>query len=184
MSVVWAMAISWAAQGLADDVQPAGQGGVAEALRTVGPRVVDRADHAGVVRAAVLRAEKMILARLARLEPDARIAARQNVHMDPEGRDKEAVNDVLGSHHKLKGLADRYVQFVDLALTLGVLDLPHPLLSDDINFGSVLGRSAFLEIDQSSPAKDHHKNEEMNCAPCNFQRSRALDLLSPNPGAS
>ena len=93
----------------------------------------DLADHAGVVGAAVLRAEQVIGARPRRLEPDGGVAAGQDVHVDAEVRHEKAVDHVLGGQQQLERPADRDVQFVDLALPFGVLDLPHPLLADDVD---------------------------------------------------
>src|SRR5439155_19049682 len=44
----------------------------------------DPAGHPGVLRPAVLRAEETVLARARRLEPRRRVAARQDVLLDPE----------------------------------------------------------------------------------------------------
>ena len=105
----------------------------------------DGADHAGVLRAAVFGAEQMIGAGLGGVEPRDGVAAGQHVLLHAEGGDEEAVNHVLRGHDQLDVAADGNVQFVDLALAFGVLDLPHPLLGDDVDFGRVAGRRALLK---------------------------------------
>ena len=74
------------------------------------------------------------------------------------------------------------VQFVDLALTFGVLHLPHPLFCHDVNFGRVGGWRALFEVNDGAPGEDHHEDEERNRAPGNFQRGRAFDLFGANAG--
>ena len=69
--------------------------------------------------------------------------------------------------HVLRGkdeahiLADRHMQFVDLALAAGMLDLPHPLLADDIEFEiRCRGRFVQPDVDLGAPGKQHEKGEE------------------------
>src|SRR5262249_3893381 len=103
-------------------------------------------DHARVVGSAILSAEQMIGARLGRLEPQVRVPARQDVSLDPEGRDVKVVDDVLGGHHELHGSAGGNVQGVDLSLPAGVLKMPHPLLAGDVNLKAVVRGAGDVEI--------------------------------------
>ena len=66
--------------------------------------------------AAVYRALDQILARFGGGEPHGVVAPRHRVHLEPEGWDEEAVNDVLGGQHQFDRLAGRHVQFGGLAL--------------------------------------------------------------------
>ena len=65
----------------------------------------DFADHAGVPRAAVLRAEQVIPAGLGRLEPQMRVAARDDVGLHPKRRNEDVVDDVFRRHDELHGAA-------------------------------------------------------------------------------
>jgi hypothetical protein len=67
-----------------------------------------------------------------RLEPQLRVAARDDVGLHAEAWHEDIVNDVLGGHDQFDGTADRHVQLVDLALAAQVLKLPHPLLADTV----------------------------------------------------
>src|SRR5258708_7672248 len=93
------------------------------------------------------------------------------------------MDHVLRGHNQFHVASDRDVQFVDLALTLGVFELPHPLFCDDINFGRIGGRSAFFEINHCAPGEDDHEDQKWDRAPGDFERSGAFDLLGVNAGA-
>src|ERR1700688_1165612 len=111
------------------------------------------------------------------LEPHGGVAAGQHVLLDAECGNEEAVNHVLRGHDELDVLSSRNVKFIDLALAFHVLNLPHPLLGYDINFGGVGGRRALLEKYNCAPDKkgDHHK--EGKNRPSDFKECRAFDLL-------
>src|SRR5579862_5162223 len=117
-------------------------------------------DHAGVLCAAILGAEKMIGAGLDGTEPRDGVTAGKHVLLHAERGDEEAVDHVLRGHDQLDVAADRDVKFVDLALTFGVFELPHPLLRDDVDFGGIAWRRATLEVDDRAPGEDHHENKE------------------------
>ena len=74
------------------------------------------------------------------------------------------------------------VQFIDLALALGVFQLPHPLLGNDVDFGRVGRRRALLEKYQRAPYEDDHEDEEGNRAPGNFEGVRTFDLFGADTG--
>ena len=48
---------------------------------------------------------------------------------------------------QLERPADGHVQLVDLALALGVLELPHPLLADDVDHRGVVRGAVGVEVD-------------------------------------
>src|SRR5208337_5397383 len=109
-----------------------------------------------------------------------RVAPGQHILLDAERRNIEAVDHILRSHDELDVASHRDMQFVDLALTFGVLHLPHPLLRHNVNFSRVGGWRALFEVNDGAPGKDHHKDEKRNRAPGDFQSSRTLDLFSAN----
>src|SRR5262249_17909593 len=101
----------------------------AEPARVLGRRPDD--DPAGHLRsrgAAVLSAEEAELAEPRRREPEPGVAARNDVLLEPERGNEEAVDRVLRRHQQAHRLAERDVQLVDLAAAVAVLQLPHPLL--------------------------------------------------------
>src|ERR1700742_1742763 len=104
-----------------------------------------------MVRAAVFGAEQRVCTGLRRLEPKLCVATGNNVLLDSEGRDVEAVYHVLGRHRQLDARADWHVKLVDLALTGLVLELPHPLLRNDVNLHRVSRRAVRLEVGRSAP---------------------------------
>src|SRR5712664_2505113 len=86
--------------------------------------------HKGMIRAAILLAEKVIAAGLGGTEPHGVVVAGNNVHLDAKGRDGKIVNNVFAGKDELDVAPDRDVQFIDLAEASGLLDFPHPLFSD------------------------------------------------------
>src|ERR1051325_3004985 len=65
----------------------------------------DRSHHAGVERAAVLIAEKMVLAGRRGLEPGDCIAPGNHIPFEPESGHAERVDDIFRSQYELQGLA-------------------------------------------------------------------------------
>src|SRR5436309_5089974 len=118
------------------------------------------------------------------MEPSDRITPRQDVLLDTECGNVEAVDHVLRGHDHTDIAAHWNVQFVDLALTLDVLELPHPLLSDGVDVGRILGRRAFLKINSRCPNEDKQENAERNDGPGEFQGIGAFDLLRIMSGAT
>ena len=66
---------------------------------------------------------------------------------------------------ELHGAAQRDVQFVDLALPFHVLELPHPLLADDVDLERIVGRTALEEEDAGAPGEHDHGEAEGNHRP-------------------
>src|SRR5581483_2846147 len=69
------------------------------------------------------------------------------------------------------------MQLVDLALPFLVLDLPHPLFADDVDFSGVAGWSALVEVDDGAPAKDHHEDAQRDHRPGDFEDQRSFNLM-------
>ena len=119
----------------------------------------------------------MIRSRLRGMKPGRGVAAGQDILLDAEGGNIKAVDHVLRSQDHLHVAAHGHVQFVDLALAFFVLQLPHPLLGHDVDFGRAPRRSPLLEVDHRAPHEDHDENKQRNHRPGNFQRGRAFDLF-------
>ena len=117
------------------------------------------------------------------MEPGRGVAAGQDVLLDAEGGNVKAVDHILRGQDHLYVTAQGHVQFVDLALAFFVLQLPHPLLGDDIDLGGAARRRALLEVDHRAPHEDHDKNTQRNHRPGHFQRGRAFDLFGCDPPA-
>src|SRR5262245_60047323 len=69
----------------------------------------DFANHPGMAGAAVLGAKKVIASRRGWLDPEAGVAAGQNVRLYAKRRHEEVMDHVLGRHDQLHGSADGYV---------------------------------------------------------------------------
>ena len=127
--------------------------------------------------AAIFGAEQVIGAGLGGAEPGGRVAAGQHVLLDAESGNVEAVDHVLRSHNQFDVAADGHMEFIDLALAFVVLEFPHPLLGDDVNFGGIARRRAAFEINDCAPGKNHHEDKKRNDRPGNFQGDGAFDLF-------
>ena len=67
------------------------------------------------------------------------------------------------------------MQLVDLPLSVGVLDLPHPLLSDDVDLERIGRRPVHREEEVGPPEEKREGDEERNHRPGDFELQRALD---------
>ncbi len=131
----------------------------------------------GVLGAAILAAEKMVDADGVGAKPERRVPARDHVGLDAHRGHEERMDDVFRRHLERDGLPARDVKFVDLALAARVLDLPHPLLADDIELHRAGGRSRGGEIDVRAPREDAEDEHQRNDDPRNFENRRvALDV--------
>src|SRR6266851_2905637 len=126
---------------------------------------------------AIFGAEQVIRARLGGAKPCHGVTAGQDVLLDAESGHIETMDRVLRRHNHLHVAAYRNVQFIDLALAFGVLQLPHPLLSHDVDFRGVAGWSALLEIDHRAPEKNHQEHAHGDNRPGQFQGRGTFDLL-------
>src|SRR5271169_1620012 len=95
----------------------------------------------------------MEAARLRGTEPHSIVMSRHGVHLHAERGDEKVVDDVFTGEHELDVAADGNVQLVDLPAAVGLLNFPHPLLADDVDVQSVLGRMAIIDVDDRTPAK-------------------------------
>jgi hypothetical protein len=118
-------------------------------------------------------------------EPGGRVAAGQHVLFHAEGRDVEAVDDVLGGHRHLDRLPHRDVQLVDLPVALGMLELPHPLLGDGEVLDGVGRRPVDVEEDPRPPDEHGEADGERHRRPDDLEHQRhrgvLADLLLPPP---
>ena len=144
----------------------------------------DLTTHLGVVGAAELRAEQMIGAGLVGLEPQGRVAARQDVLLDPQCRKVEAVDHVLGDHGELDRPVRRDVQLIDLALAAGMLEFPHPLLGKDVHLEGAGGRIVLVEVQLGRPDEEDQAQRERNDRPGDLQLDVAVRAMLPARGRS
>ncbi len=86
--------------------------------------------------------------------------ARHHIVLDAERGDKEAVDHVFGRQREFHGLADGNVQFIDLALATRILELPHPLLADDVDIHRVGRRNGVQEVDLGAPPEEGEHDQE------------------------
>src|SRR3954471_20643516 len=107
----------------------------------------------------------MIGAGLRGLEPGYRVTPGQHVLLDAELGNKEAVDDVLGRHDQFHIAPDGNVQRVNFALAFSMVEVPHPLRCEPVDFSGGASWRALLEIDYSSPGKYDHEDAERNDRP-------------------
>ena len=122
----------------------------------------------GMICAAILRAEEVILAGFGGFEPRFEITARQDVSVQTKVRDEETVDHVLRDESELYRPADRNVKLVDLALTFRVLKFPHPLLRDDVDLDCVGRRANGGEVEFDAPEKDAREDDHWRDGPRPF----------------
>src|SRR6266567_2625342 len=127
--------------------------------------------------AAVLRAEQMVRPRYSRLEPCEHIPIGQNVLLHAKRRNKKAMDHVLGDQRDFHWTPNRHVQFIDLTLAAGMLELPHPLFADAIDFQRVCRRAFHVIVNLRAPGKNHHRDAQRNDRPHDLQQGRPVDLL-------
>src|SRR5438445_355317 len=70
------------------------------------------------------------------------------------------------------------MQFIDLASTIGILNLPHPLLASDEEFQRVFRGLLGSEEELSAPRKHNEHYQKRQNGPRQLQLSRAFDLGS------
>src|SRR5262245_4220069 len=123
-----------------------------------------------MVRAAIFGAEQVVSAGFGRLEPDSGVSILPgyDIGLDAECGDKKAVDYVFARHNHLDATANGHVQFIDLALSVCVLEPPHPLLGGDVNIERIARIAIDLEIELRTPDEDDHDDERGNNSPGNF----------------
>ncbi len=135
-----------------------------------------------MLRAAVFRAEQVIPAGFGRAEPERDVAPGNDVGLDAECRDEHVVNHVLGGRNQTDVPADRNVQLVDLPLAVEMLELPHPLLADDVDVQGVVGGMGHREEHAGAPAEDDHRDEQRDHGPRDFEQQAAVNRYADGLG--
>src|SRR5579863_882473 len=134
--------------------------------------------HLRVIRPTVFGAKNVIAARFGCFKPVSLVAAGHHVMFETKRRNIEAVEDVFAREREFYRPAGGHVQLIDLALAVGVLDFPHPLLSDHVDIERILSRRrVVLETEFGSPSEHHQHHQERDHAPYDFERERAVDRL-------
>ncbi len=141
----------------------------------VGPaRIIRRrhhhqtARHHGVIRSAILRAGEVEDAGLRGSEPEVSVAARQNVLLEPHRRQEEIVDHVLRGHHQTDRHVFRDVNLVDLPRAAGLLDAPHPLLGDHMDFHCVARNIECGKLVRGGPPEDEKEQEQSGRGPADL----------------
>src|SRR5258708_3340174 len=102
-------------------------------------------------------------------EPDRGIPARQHIHMGTKIRYEEAVDYIFRGKQKLDRPAGWHVQLINLTLSFGMLEFPHPLLANDVNYRGIIGRAVRIEVDDCSPAKHEKEDDQWRKGPNQFK---------------
>ena len=124
----------------------------------------------------VLGAEQVVAAGPGHLEPLGGVAARQHVGLHAKLRDVERVDHVFGGHRQADVAPHRNVEFVDLARPRRVLELPHPLLADDVDVHRLARGARHVEVDLRAPAEHDQRQHRRDDGPRQFERHRRVDL--------
>ena len=134
------------------------------------------ATHHRVIRAAILRAEKVVLADLGGPEPHGVVASRNDVHFHAECGHVKVVDDVLAAQDQLDVAIDGDVQLVDLFAPGGLLQLPHPLLADDVDVQGIFRGGAVVDVNHGAPREHAERQNERDQGPPDFQRGVAMNF--------
>ena len=143
-----------------------------------------RGEHLRMVGTTVLGAERLIAASLGSVEPQLRVAPGQQVLLDAQGREIQAVDGVLGDHVQPHGAPHRHVQRIDLTLPAGVLELPHPLLGDYLDLHRIDRWRADLVVQLGRDQVDDHRTDEGQHDPGHLHlHAAARAVVARHPGA-
>src|ERR1700748_3591789 len=107
----------------------------------------------------------MIGAGFGRVEPRYCVSPGKDVLFNAKCGNIKTVNNVLRRHNHSDVSTYWNVKFIDLTLAFHVLELPHPLLGNGINFCGSLRRRTALEVNNCTPHKDDKKNSKRNKSP-------------------
>jgi hypothetical protein len=88
------------------------------------------------------------------------------------------VEDVLGDHLHFDRLSGRHVQGVDLPLSLGVPEAPHPLLAGGGHLEGVGRRLDHQEEDPRPPEEEEHDDGERDDGPGHLQQHVGVEAAS------
>ena len=81
----------------------------------------------------------------------------------------ERVDDVLRGHVEPDRLVNRGVQHVDLARAVGMLDLPHPLLRDNVDLHRSGRRKKLIDLVGARPPEQHQEGEQRGGRPADLE---------------
>src|SRR5205823_14829273 len=118
------------------------------------------ATHSRVVGAAVFGTEKPIFTELCRPKPEGCITSWQHIVLDTKGRHKKTVDHILRGHYQLHSATKRHVKLVDLALSVRMFKLPHPLLADHGDLQRVARRNKQACVEVCPPGEHPEKQYE------------------------
>src|SRR2546425_5710329 len=118
-----------------------------------------------MIHAAVFGTEKVITSRFGCFEPFGGVFAGHDVGLDTKGGYEHVVNHILAGHDQFDLATNRNMQLIDFALTSRMLELPHPLFADNVNFQSVLWWTILGKVNLRSPNEDAHRNDQGNDRP-------------------
>ena len=79
------------------------------------------------------------------------------------------MDHILRSHHELNGPAGRNMKRIDFFLAAPMLDLPHPLLSDDIDLKRIRGGLKESNVEIRTPEKEAKKHQKRREGPGDFE---------------
>src|SRR3569623_1156811 len=135
------------------------------------------AKHPGMIGPAILRAKQVIVTRAADLKLNILITAGDDVVLQPQRRNEEAVNDILRRHHELDGAVDRHMKGIDYSLPSRVLHFPHPLLGNDEHRYFVAWRLIDFQENNGSPDKQSEKCQHRCARPSYFEPPAFLIVI-------
>jgi len=123
------------------------------------------------------RTEQVVASGRRRLEPDLHVAPGNDVGLHAKCRHEPVVDDVFRRRDQPDGAAGGNMQLVDLTLAVEMLELPHPLLPDDIDVDARRPAGRDIAIVQArAPDEDHHRDHERNHGPRELEDEVAVRL--------
>ncbi len=120
----------------------------------------------------------MVLAGLDRAEPHRIVPPRHHVHLHPERRHVKIVDHVLAAHDQLYVAVHRDVQLVDLFPSVRLLQLPHPLLPNEIYVQRILRRDPVIHVNRRAPSENPDSNDRRNQRPADFQHVVSVHVVA------
>src|SRR5512140_3376606 len=132
--------------------------------------------HVRVPGPAVHRAEDLMAARPVRLHPEGGHPAGDHVHLHPEIRQVESVEDVSRGEDELHRLARRYADLVDRRPPVGVLDFVHPLPRVDVHLRRPGDGDPLVGVDTPAVIENDHDDDGGDQDPEELEQRVARDL--------
>ena len=93
------------------------------------------------------------------MKPGVAVASRDHVLFDPKCGNVEAMDHVLRGHDQADVAIYGNMKFINFALTTFMLQLPHPLLADNVDLGCAPRWSAFLKENERAPGEKYEEDE-------------------------